>query len=215
MWEAEATLRRCPGRLRPNVALSASVLARRLHSPLDQARRRPPRPLAELRVVQRHPVPVRLSCGGLHLPLFGPPNVDKFKANRDAPGLRKALEYQNHWRVRPGRRRGSGPDWRWQRRCVLVTALRDDTSSVRQAAAEALWPDRRCQRSRASHRRPQDGEFGCAPRCCRRSGPDRRRQSSRGPLGCSQDASWSVREGVAEALGHIPDPRAAESLSAA
>ena len=28
------------------------------------------------------------------MPLFGPPNVEKLKAKRDAPGLIKALVYQ-------------------------------------------------------------------------------------------------------------------------
>ena len=73
-----------------------------------------------------------------HLPLFGPPNVDKFKAKEDAPGLLKALEYQKHWRVRRDAAEALGQIGDARAVGPLIAALRDDISSVRQAAAEAL-----------------------------------------------------------------------------
>ena len=71
------------------------------------------------------------------MPLFGPPNVDKFKAKGDAPGLRKALEYQNHWGS-AGTLEALGQMGDAGAVAPLIAALKDDTSSVRQAAAEAL-----------------------------------------------------------------------------
>ena len=73
-----------------------------------------------------------------HLPLFGPPNVDKFRAREDAPGLLKALEYQKHWRVRRDAAEALGQIGDARAVGPLIAALRDDISSVRQAAAEAL-----------------------------------------------------------------------------
>ena len=72
------------------------------------------------------------------MPLFGPPNVEKLKANGDAPGLRKALEHPGHWRVRRDAAEALGRIGDASAVACLVAALRDDTSSVRQAAAEAL-----------------------------------------------------------------------------
>ena len=165
--------------------------------------------------LQTRPVHVRLPAEDWHLPLFGPPNVDKFKANRDAPGLRKALEYQNHWRVRRDAAEALGQIGDGSAVALLVTALRDDTSSVRQAAAEALG-----QIGDASALEPliavlKDASSGVRRAAAAALGQIGDARALEALSGALKDASWSVREGVAEALGHIPDPRAAESLSAA
>ena len=70
------------------------------------------------------------------MPLFGPPNVDKLKANRDVPGLIKALGYQKDAAIRKGAAEALGRlgDPRAVR--PLVVALGD--APVRPTAVEAL-----------------------------------------------------------------------------
>jgi hypothetical protein len=165
--------------------------------------------------LQTRPVHVRLPAEDWHLPLFGPPNVEKLKANGDAPGLRKALEYPGHWRVRRDAAEALGQIGDAGDVARLVAALRDDTSSVSQAAAEALGQIRDVSAVEPLMAVLKDQSLGV-----RRAAAEALGQIGDGralePLTAAlKDASWSVRAAVAEALGHIPDPRAAEILSAA
>src|ERR1035437_10138331 len=74
----------------------------------------------------------------LHLPLFGPPNVDRLMARGDMLGLIKALEYQKLWRVRRDAAVALGQIGDADAVQPLVSGLKDDNPSVRLAAAEAL-----------------------------------------------------------------------------
>jgi len=165
--------------------------------------------------LQTRPVRVRLPAEDWHLPLFGPPNVDKFKANGDAPALRKALEYPGRWRVRRDAAEALGQIGDTGDVARLVAALRDDTSSVRQAAAEALGQigdSGAVEPLMAVLQDQSSGVRRAAAEALGRIGDASALESLTAAL---KDASWSVRAAVAEALGHIPDPRAVESLSLA
>jgi HEAT repeat protein len=81
------------------------------------------------------------------MPLFGPPNVEKLKAKRDAPGLIKALGYQKDGHVREAAAEALGQIRDARAVEPLIAALKDPYANVRKAAAEALealgWqPDR-------------------------------------------------------------------------
>ena len=150
-----------------------------------------------------------------HLPLFGPPNVDRLKARGDAPGLIKALEYQKLWRVRRDAAVALGQIGDAEAVEPLVAGLRDDNPSVRLAAAEALGrigdagalvPLIAALKSPAVDIRKAAaeslGQIGDA--------------GSLGPLTAAlRDASWSVRRAAAEALGKIGDAGAVEALKVA
>ena len=150
-----------------------------------------------------------------HLPLFGPPNVDRLKARGDAPGLIKALEYQKLWRVRRDAAVALGQIGDADAVEPLIAGLKDDNPSVRLAAAEAL------------------GEIGDAgalgPLIAALKSPavDVRKAAaeslgqigdagSLGPLMAAlKDASWSVRRAAADALGQIGDADAVAPLRVA
>jgi hypothetical protein len=153
--------------------------------------------------------------GGLRVPLFGPPNIEKLREGTDTQGLLKALVYQRHWRVRRDAAEALGQIGDPGAVVALIDALRDDNSSVRQAAAEALG-----RIGDASAVAPllvslKDPSSGVRCAAARALGQIGDRLAVDPLIVALADSSWSVRESVAVALGHIPDPRAAESLEVA
>ena len=158
---------------------------------------------------------VKLSHGGDALPLFGLPNIEKFKAKGDSPGLLKALEYQGNWRVRRDAAEALGQMGDSVAVKPLVAALKDGTSSVCLAAALALG---------------QIGDAGAVEPLIAilKSPAGNVRKGVAEALGqigdagaleslvaALKDPSWSVRQAAATALGQIHDPRAIEPLRAA
>jgi hypothetical protein len=96
-------------------------------------------PMAPPRVLlQVHPVRVKLERGGLTVPLFGPPNVDKLVAKGDVSGLIDALEYPVPWRVRPDAALALGAMGGTDAVEPLIAALGNDHASVCLAATRAL-----------------------------------------------------------------------------
>jgi HEAT repeat protein len=69
------------------------------------------------------------------MPLFGPPNIEKMKANRDKDGLVKALEYKKDSQVRCEAALALG----WIHEIdPLIPLLQDEDPDMRAAASEAL-----------------------------------------------------------------------------
>lgn len=156
-----------------------------------------------------------LNAGGLTVPLFGPPNVDKLIAKGDVSGLIDALEYPVPWRVRRDAALALGAMGGTDAVEPLIAALGDDHASVRLAATEALG-----KIGAPGSVEPLIGALGSRAVEIRKAAADSlgRIGDSRAldPLvACLIDASWSVRRAAAEALGRIGDPRAAEPLKVA
>ena len=150
-----------------------------------------------------------------HLPLFGPPNVDRLKARGDAPGLIKALEYQKLWRVRRDAAVALGQIGDADAVEPLIAGLKDDNPSVRRAAAEALG-----QIGDAAALGPLIAALKSAAVDVRKTAAEALGQigdaGSLGPLMAAlKDASWSVRRAAAESLGQIGDADAVEPLKVA
>jgi hypothetical protein len=189
----------------------AASLACRLGSEIVVGQLKKP-PLLGL---HRHPVHVRLSAGGgLTLPLFGPPNVDKLMAKGDFLRLVNALEYQNVWRVRRDAAGALGDMGDPAAVEPLMVALDDDSASVRIAVIAALGrigdpaavePLMAALRSQAVDiRKAAADSLG-------QVGDPRAVEAL---IVCLEDASWSVRCAAADALGQIRDARATEPLKA-
>jgi HEAT repeat protein len=162
-----------------------------------------------------HRVRVRLPREDSHLPLFGPPNVDRLKARGDAPGLIKALEYQKLWRVRRDAAAALGQIGDADAVEPLIAGLQDDNPSVRRAAAEALG-----QIGDVSALGPLIAALKSPAVDVRKTAAEALGQigdaGSLGPLlAALKDASWSVRRAAAESLGQIGDADAVEPLKVA
>lgn len=161
------------------------------------------------------PGPCQTNGGGLPVPLFGPPNVDKLIAKGDLPGLIDALGYPNPWRVRRDAAVALGEFGDADAVEPLIEALGDDNASVRLAAAAALG-----KIADPGALEPLIGALASPAVEIRKAAAD-----SLGQLGdpraldplivCLKDASWSVRRAAAEALGRIGDSGAAEALEIA
>jgi len=114
--------------------------------------------------------------------LFGPPNVQKMKDNRNLKGLIKALDYKKDWNVRVAAAKALGKYHDSRAVEPLITALKDDESVwVRVRAAKAF----------------------CIIRDRRAIDP---------LIGALKDKDRPVRETAALALGNIGDSRAVEPL---
>jgi HEAT repeat protein len=178
-------------------------------SPVTRLEEPPPVP------VQAQPLCVRLVGGGLSLPLFGPPNVDRLMAKGDFPGLINALEYQGLWRVRRDAAVALTEMGDTGAVEPLLAALQDDNASVRIAVIGALG-----RIGGPAAVEPLTAVLTSQAVDIRKAAAD-----SLGLIGdsralepliaCLKDASWSVRRAAAEALGQIRDARAADSLNAA
>jgi hypothetical protein len=70
--------------------------------------------------------------------LFGPPDVQKLKANRDIEGLIKALDYEKDLSVRSAAADALGKTGDARAVEPLITILKDGDKDVRKAAADAL-----------------------------------------------------------------------------
>jgi len=176
------------------------------------------------------------------MPLFSPPNIEQMKAKRDITGLIKALGYQKDKSVRMSATMALGQIGDARAVDSLIAALKDENSNVRGNIADALGKigDKRAVvplifalkdkdygvRRAAVDALGKIGQPAVEPllvilRGNLKDGMEHARAMQAGISlwDCRRFSlrliTKDIRIGAAEALGHIGDPRAVESLFAA
>jgi HEAT repeat protein len=150
--------------------------------------------------------------------LFGPPNIEKLKANRDVEGLIKALEYQKDSIVRWNATQALGELGDVRAVQPLIAALKDQDQIWRSYLIRALCQigDTRAIKPLFSMIKDRTSRQDLVKRSEFTDGLIKIGTPAVMPLiAALKDDDWVVRNIAEEALGNIGDVRAAAPLGAA